>query len=282
MKVFRHIISRLAARYDEREARALARLLLEERCSLSMAAIAMDADEALTDNQKALLQADVLRLEQGEPLQYIIGKQAFAGCTFHVGPAVLIPRPETEQLVGIISSDLRWRRPGIRMLDIGTGSGCIAVSLARKFPQAHVSAWDVSPEALQVARANAALNQAAVDFSHQDALRPPADSDLWDLIVSNPPYVCLSERCSMEPHVADHEPPLALFVPDDDPLLFYRAIASYAARALRPAGMLYFEINPLFAADMQALLSADSFQDIELMDDLYGKQRFIKCHKDQP
>jgi release factor glutamine methyltransferase len=206
-------------------------------------------------------------------LQYIVGSARFHGHRFKVTPAVLIPRTETEQLIDMIvdenpASDLR-------VLDMGTGSGCIAISLARALKFAQVDALDVSRDALAVARENAALLKVKVRFFESDMLSPQPPAR-YDIIVSNPPYVCWSERESMERNVLEHEPELALFVPDDDPLLFYRAIAHYAVKALNPSGELYFEINPLYVNEMKQMLSDEGFSHIEIRNDQFGKQRFTK------
>ena len=279
MKRFHDVIGRLTALYDEHEARALAQYLFEERFGLGLADLATDADERLNDEQEADLEVLVGRLCQAEPIQYVLGKTTFCGCTLNVNPSVLIPRPETQQLVNMMTGAPECQRQGAAILDIGTGSGAIAIALAHALPQVSVAAWDISEEALQTATANARLNKVDVSFCLQDALRAPKDERLWDVIVSNPPYVCLSEKNQMERNVLDFEPALALFVNDDDPLLFYRAIGRYAASALRPGGSLYFEINPLFAEPLEALLREQGFREIVISDDYFGKKRFAKCHK---
>ena len=234
------------------------------------------------------------RLEKGEPVQYIIGVADFFGRQFHVAPGVLIPRPETEELCRwILASDKHGLTRTVReishqsdanILDIGTGSGCIAITLALELPDAQVTAWDISDDALRIAAGNAKSLGANVTFKHRDVL----DSSLftlhsslpkWDLIVSNPPYICEKEKSPMECNVLDHEPHLALFVPDDDPLLFYRAIAQYAADALKAQGSLFFEINPLYADDLARMLRMMSYNDILIHQDQFGKPRFLKATK---
>ncbi len=271
---------RLLPRYDEAEAKAIVRLVLDEGFGLTMADICCGKVEELPAAEQERLQNIMTRLGQGEPVQYVLGRADFCGRPFHVGPGVLIPRPETEALCRKIVSD--HNRPycalqppvPLQVLDVGTGSGCIAVTLALDLYHAAVTAWDVSPDALLTARDNAHRLGAKVNLEWQDALQPPADTARWDIIVSNPPYIAEQERREMSPHVVGHEPSLALFVPDDDPLRFYRAIASYARNALRTGGTLYFEINPRYATELQTLLGQLGFGHVQLLDDDFGKQRF--------
>ena len=280
---YRDLWQRLLSLYDEREAKAIVRLVLEERFGLTLAEMLL-GDVEIKDNRYKIgeeeLEDMMRRLEQGEPVQYVLGEAWFCGRRFHVEPGVLIPRPETEMLVewGLEDERLKIKDEGlIDVLDIGTGSGCIAISLALGLPSASVVAWDVSDAALRIARANAEQLGAEVSFVKQDVLAAPDDIALWDVIVSNPPYVCASEAAQMEPHVLEHEPHEALFVPDNDALLFYRAIAQYACRALKPGGRLLFEINPLYAAELSSLLKSMGFAGGELRDDQFGKCRMIKA-----
>ena len=283
---YRDLWQRLLSLYDEREAKAIVRLVLEERFGLTLAEMLGDIE--IRDNRYKIgeeeLENMMCRVEQGEPVQYVLGEAWFCGRRFHVEPGVLIPRPETEMLVewGLGEAPLYPPRRGknvLDVLDIGTGSGCIAISLALGLPSASVVAWDVSDAALRIARANAEQLGAEVSFVKQDALAAPDDIARWDVIVSNPPYVCASEAAQMEPHVLEHEPREALFVPDNDALLFYRAIARYACRALKPGGRLFFEINPLYAAELFSLLKSMGFAEVELRDDQFGKCRMIKTLK---
>ena len=287
---YRDLWQRLLSLYDEREAKAIVRLVLEERFGLTLAEmLGASLNEILKIKNEKLngeeeLENMMRRLEQGEPVQYVLGEAWFCGRRFHVEPGVLIPRPETEMLVewGLGEAPLYPPRRGknvLDVLDIGTGSGCIAISLALGLPSASVVAWDVSDAALRIARANAEQLGAEVSFVKQDALAAPDDIARWDVIVSNPPYVCASEAAQMEPHVLEHEPREALFVPDNDALLFYRAIARYACRALKPGGRLFFEINPLYAAELFSLLKSMGFAEVELRDDQFGKCRMIKTLK---
>ena len=284
---FRDICLLLRHLYDEGEARAVARYLLEMRFGLSMTDILCGATEQLP---QAELQEMVQRLTDGEPVQYVVGVAEFYGRRFHVAPGVLIPRPETAELCQWIIEDEsnNTEKEGPRnVLDIGTGSGCIAITLALELPHSTVKAWDISPEALDIARKNATDLGAAVTFEEKDITKcdkknSPREGnrvgDKVDIIVSNPPYIIPSEASLMSGHVLNHEPSLALFTPEDDPLKFYRAIGEYARQALLPQGKLYFEINPLFAEDLRDLLKAQGFDNITIRKDQYGKQRFAKCH----
>lgn len=266
---------RLTAVYDEREAKAVARWLLDVGFGLSLTDVLCGGIEQLEPVEQERLERLTARLCKGEPVQYVLGVADFCGRTLHVEPGVLIPRPETEELC-------RWavaEACGPRVLDIGTGSGCIAITLALDLKHAEVTAWDISVEALRIAAANAERLGADVSFVRQDALCPPADTERWELIVSNPPYVMNKEREGMSPNVLDYEPHLALFVPDDDPWVFYRHIADYACRALCSKGSLMLETSPLLAETVSNYLSAVGFQQVEVRCDQFGKQRFIKATK---
>ncbi len=263
--------------YDAREAKAIARLVMEERFGLTMADVLCGKT-----GDDAVLRHIQQRLLQGEPVQYVLGVAEFGGRQFRVAPGVLIPRPETLELCQWVQEERkeeRGERRGITILDIGTGSGCIACTLAAELPEAQVTAWDISEAALAIAQENAKRTNVHVSFEQVDALNIPLTPDKWDIIVSNPPYVCEQERAAMERHVLDYEPSLALFVPDDDPLLFYRAIADYARQSLTAGGSLFFEINPLYAEQLKSLLSAMSYHHIEVRDDQYGKPRMIKAQR---
>lgn len=257
----------LASVYDEREAQAVARYVLEEK--YGMTATDIYCGSGIPDDEETA--ATVRRLTDNEPVQYVVGWEHFCGHKFAVKPGVLIPRPETGELVERIIAD-NHHSPAI--LDIGTGSGCIAVSLALGIDGAEVTAWDISQDAINIAESNAQHLGAKVSFMQQDALTPPADTARWDIIVSNPPYICNKERAGMDSNVLGHEPHTALFVPDDNPLLFYRAITRYARKALKPGGTLYFEINPLYASDMTKMVREEGFSHAETVEDSFGKQRF--------
>ena len=270
----------LAAVYDEGEARAIVRYVLDVRFGLTAADVYCGKVTQLSADRQHELGEIMRRLMQAEPVQYVLGEADFCGRTFCVEPGVLIPRPETEDLCAwAVESAAARRVAAPALLDIGTGSGCIAVTLALDIDGACVEAWDVADVPLRVASANAARLGAEVSVSRVDALRPPRDVARWDMVVSNPPYVCLSERAAMEPNVLAYEPAEALFVPDDDPLRFYRAIADYASAALKPCGELFFEINPLLAAEMQAMLTAAGLGPAEMRRDRFGRERLLKVRK---
>lgn len=261
----------------------MARMLVEEKFGMSYADIVCGGVECLSADDELWLEKSIVRLERSEPIQYVLGEAWFCGRKFSVRPGVLIPRPETEWLVERVVSAVHRQKccdaiPGggpLRILDIGTGSGCIAVSLKLSLPEAVVEAWDISPEALNVASANAARLGAAVAFRCQDVLNINAGvGRKWDIIVSNPPYICDSERETMDRNVVDYEPPTALFVPDSDPLVFYRAITRYAAASLRDGGSLLFECNTRYAADTAAMMRAAGFVHAEAVDDCFGMPRF--------
>ncbi len=266
--------SRLTPLYEEREARAVVLLLLEEQFGLSLADLYSGGLDTLSAAQNARLETLMNRLEQAEPVQYVLGAAWFGGRKFRVAPGVLIPRPETEELCRLVISHAK-ACPEI--LDIGTGSGCIAITLALDTNDPDVTAWDISQKALQIAKENAGKLNASVNFCETDALHPPHDTDRWDIIVSNPPYVCRTEASGMARHVLEYEPHEALFVDDDSPLLFYEAIARYASKALRWGGQLFFEINTAKALETAQLLKQLSFSGVTVHNDQFGCPRFVQA-----
>ena len=353
---YSEIWHRIATSYDDGEARAIARILIEELFGLSYADIVCGATEQLSADDTLRLDTAVRRIEQGEPLQHVLGYADFCGNRFSVNGSVLIPRPETEWLVdegaklmdGCIASDeTQHKAPHSpkRILDIGTGSGCIAISLKLRLGDAYVEAWDISEEALRTAQDNADALKAEVVFRKRDALKAevvfrkrdalkaeeeccseeeylqggalvssaptgqtmdsinsnegalvssaPTEQAMdsinyskanilaapWDLIVSNPPYICNSERSAMDDNVLLHEPHTALFVPDDDPLRFYRAIARYALLTLNPDGTLLFECNTRYAEATGAMLRDMGFEEVTVSDDCFGLPRFVRGRK---
>lgn len=345
---YNQLWKRLTAIYNEREAQAIVRTVLDALFGMSLTDICLGKVTQLSADDTTRLEKIIQRLEKSEPVQYVLGAEWFAGRLFSVAPGVLIPRPETEDLVKWacdeakekekednskeergkeekedskkgeaqkkeekpLSSPLKEKKEGLRkeeeaskkeeqlqssplknnkevskkgeeaphpsILDIGTGSGCIAITVALALPQARVTAWDISPDALAIAAGNAHKLGASVRFEHQDALSAPDDEARWDVIVSNPPYICDRERADMSDNVLSYEPELALFVPDSDPLLFYRAIARYASKALKPGGRLLFETNTAYAHEVAQAMADEGFTAIEVRNDCFGKPRMVK------
>ena len=345
---YNQLWKRLTAIYNEREAQAIVRTVLDALFGMSLTDICLGKVTQLSADDTTRLEKIMQRLEKSEPVQYVLGAEWFAGRLFDVAPGVLIPRPETEDLVKwacdeakekekednnkeergkeekevskkgeapqkeeqLLSSPLKEEEEGLRkgkdasqkeeqhlssllksnkevsekgeevphpsILDIGTGSGCIAITVALALPQARVTAWDISTDALAIAAGNAHRLGASVRFEHQDALSAPDDEERWDVIVSNPPYICDKERADMSDNVLSYEPELALFVPDSDPLLFYRAIARYASKALKPGGRLLFETNTAYAHEVAQAMADEGFTAIEVRNDCFGKPRMVK------
>ena len=267
-------IQPLLSVYPPHEARALYMLVMEAAFGLTPTQVLIGKDKELSEDKQALLQNIIGRLIRKEPVQYILGQADFCGHTFQVEPGVLIPRPETQELVNLIN---RQHPAPCSVLDIGTGSGCIAISLA--LTGHRTTAFDISPDALRIARKNAQALHADVDFEQEDILHPSATAHQWDVIVSNPPYICQKEARLMDVNVLDYEPHLALFVPDEDPLLFYRAIAGYAVTHLKPSGRLYFEINEAYPQETSSLLEHLGYTHISVHPDNFGKSRFISATK---
>lgn len=267
------ITSRLSGIYPGEEARAMAFVLFEEYLGLARHDVLLAQNENIGNTPE--IEKAVGQLLTGRPLQYVTGKAWFCDMELIVNEGVLIPRPETEELVQWIIAEAGEKK-GLRILDIGTGSGCIAISLAKALPQAIVSAVDISETALDTARKNAAANNADVDFRHLDILAQEPVKE-FDIIVSNPPYVRESEKQDMRSNVLDHEPHTALFVSDDDPLLFYRRIALTAGGSLTAGGRLYFEINEAFGRETVEILTEAGFSDIELKKDIFDRDRMISA-----
>ena len=293
---------------SEGEAKAVALMLLEKVAGLPTAkALIADGNDLLCRRQTLLELA--ARVAQGEPVQYVLGEADFCGLTLKVKPGVLIPRPETEELVAWVVENVKANSnllpltsnlSPFKLLDIGTGSGCIAVALAKKLKEAEVEAWDVSDDALEIARENAKRNGVQVKTSKVDVLDINANSNSqlstvnfqlstltshlspltsYNIIVSNPPYICEEEKAEMERNVLEHEPRLALFVPDDDPLLFYRRIAELGLSLLKENGLLFFEINRRFGEEVVKMLQGKGYREVELRQDMFGNDRMVKAIK---
>lgn len=271
---YRELWRTLEPLYGNGEARAVTDYVLDVCFGLSKADILCGAVEEMTAEKTAELNKIFGRLMEGEPVQYVLGRAEFCGRWFSVRPGVLIPRPETEELCAWITADSK-ASASPKVLDIGTGSGCIAITLQLDMPESKVTAWDISADALDVARENAQQLGANVNFVKQDALNAKPEGE-WDVIVSNPPYICEKEKKDMAVNVLEHEPHTALFVPDADPLLFYRAITRLAVQTLSKGGRLYFEINPIYADDTCRMMRAEGMTAVELRSDMYGKQRMAK------
>lgn len=325
MKTYQQLWQSLTPLYDAGEAQAIVRTVLDVEYGMTLTDIIGGKVNELSADEGRKLEEIIIRLQKGEPVQYVLGEADFAGRTFHVEPGVLIPRPETAELCQWIEEDFAGKSTDSpedssedssvdspqatddarQILDICTGSGCIAITLGLNIPNSEVTGWDISEDALRIAQGNVEMMKAGnVRIEHQDALALPkaAETDnekmkgnddkevvkpkgeaktpstqKWDLIVSNPPYICEKEKADMEKNVLEHEPSLALFVPDEDPLKFYRAIAEYASSALKPGGALYFEINPIYEKETRKMLEELGFKDIETKEDAFGKKRMMRA-----
>ena len=273
------LIQTLTPLYGPAEARAIVYALIEDVFEMSKTDVLLGRFDRLSETEKAQFSEYAKRLTDGEPLQYVVGTAPFGNLRFEVTPATLIPRPETLELVDWVVAE-QQDRPSLRLLDVGTGSGCIAISLASRLLQAKVSAWDISAEALAVARRNAERNGVEVAFQQVDALHVK-ETETFDCIVSNPPYICEAEKADMTDSVLLHEPHTALFVPNDDPLRFYRAIAELGVRNLSPGGTLYFEINRAYGAETCKLLRDLGYTNVELRKDFYGNDRMVRARKEK-
>lgn len=261
--------------YPTGETAALTRIISTEILDIPQSTFFLKDDVTLTPRQETLFYCTIERLKKHEPIQYIIGYCDFCGLTFKVTPDTLIPRPETSELVEWITEEQKGDK--VNILDIGTGSGCIAISLSCKLPGCNIAAWDISSGALAVAEENNRSNGTEVTFSQVDILVYQPQGEMFDIIVSNPPYIKEKEKKSMEANVLDWEPHTALFVPDNDPLLFYRAIAEKALAMLTSGGALYFEINRAHGAETVEMLKSLGYIETELRKDLAGNDRMIKA-----
>ena len=301
MKTYQEFWQSLTPLYDAGEAQAIVRTVLDVEYGMTLTDIICGKVNELSSDEERNLEEIITRLQNGEPVQYVLGEADFAGRTFHVEPGVLIPRPETAELCQWIEEEVSSLKADERkqILDICTGSGCIAITLGLNIPNSEVTGWDISEDALRIAQGNVEMLKAGnVRIEYQDALMLPkaaeaeeaaeiseatkSESSLskgWNVIVSNPPYICEKEKADMEKNVLEHEPSIALFVPDEDPLKFYRAIAEYASSALKSEGALYFEINPIYEKETREMLQSLGFKDIETKEDAFGKKRMMKAKK---
>jgi release factor glutamine methyltransferase len=276
-EVIKMIRDDLSPLYSREEVNSFTSILFEHIIGLSRLKVHLNNQEQIPDAKLTKFEEIVNRLKNYEPIQYILGETEFYALLFKVDPSVLIPRPETEELVDWVLKDYQNSR--LNILDIGSGSGCIPIALAKNLPYAKVEGWDISGDALTVARENACINNVSVHFDNIDILKWQTYNlpKMYDIIVSNPPYVTLSEKQSMLPNVTEYEPHLALFVPEDDPLVFYRKIADFALSRLKPEGRLYFEINEKLGNDLINLLREKGFGEVLLRKDINGRDRMIRC-----
>lgn len=291
MKTYQQLWQSITTLYEAGEAQAIVRTVLDVKYGMTLTDIICGKVNELSVDEERKLEEIIRRLQKGEPVQYVLGKADFAGRTFHVEPGVLIPRPETAELCEWIEKDVTENKGitegekeenTIRILDICTGSGCIAITLGLDIGGSEVTGWDISEDALRIAQGNVALLDAGnVKIEYQDALKLAETSDAgrWNIIVSNPPYICEKEKADMEKNVLEHEPGIALFVPDEEPLKFYRAIAEYASSALKSGGALYFEINPIYEKETREMLEGLGFKAIDTKEDTFGKQRMMRAGK---
>jgi release factor glutamine methyltransferase len=277
-KLVEHIKQELSEFYSKEEIGSFISLIFNKLAGINATEILLSEDKKFSEKVTRKIEAAVERLKKNEPVQYILGQTEFYGLPFKTDSRALIPRPETEELVEWI---LQTCPDAQKILDIGTGSGCIAVTLAQKLRKCRVSAFDISLDALNLAHENADLNYVFVNFYHCNILKMSGFDEKFDVIVSNPPYVLNSQKAEMKPNVLDFEPSIALFVPDNNALLFYEHIINFAKKQLNPLGLLFFEINPFFAKEISNLLKINKFQNIEIKKDLSGKERMIKAKKSE-
>lgn len=263
--------------YPQEEIRSFFNLLAEEIIQLSPVETVLNAEKQLEEPEVQKFEDAILRLKNSEPIQYILGSAEFYGLTFQVNSHTLIPRPETEELIQWIFDDYSKETKTVRILDVGTGSGCIAITLAKNILNARVTAMDISVNALETARQNARDNDVKIKFIPADVLNLSKLDQEYDIIVSNPPYVRISEKEKMHPNVLLYEPGQALFVKDENPLIFYENIARLAKSNSAKTTGLYFEINEFLAGELVVLLNEAGFKNIQVKKDIYGKNRMLKC-----
>ena len=268
--------SQLQGLYPDTEIRSFSYLIIEKLTGFSRTEVYVNKNTLFSVEQQHEIESFIEKLKKYVPIQYILGETEFYGLPFYVNESVLIPRPETEELVDWIRNE-NDRSAELKLLDIGTGSGCIAIALKHEFKNSVVDAFDISVDALDTAKQNSALNNLTINFSAIDILNVPDLPTKWDIIVSNPPYITEREKEGMLANVLDHEPHLALFVPDNDPLLFYRNIALFAQKHLNANGKLYFEINREAGLSCIELLNTMGYRDVELRKDILGNDRMVKA-----
>ena len=276
-----HFSDALQSLYEEAEIRGIFRMYAEKKWHLPAHQLYLNINENVDEKRQAETANDLQRLKSGEPIQYVVGVTDFYDMELVVNPSVLIPRPETEELVDLIIRENGNRRD-LQVLDLGTGSGAIAITLAKKLAHSHISATDFSAEALQTAQANARRHCANIIWLHDDMLHPDySQLGTYDLLVSNPPYIPQSEKSAMHTNVKDHEPSSALFVPNDEPLLFYKAIADIGMHCLRNGGRIYLETHHLFHEALEQLFTTCGYQNVRSLKDINGRNRFFSVEKNQ-
>lgn len=276
-EIRRNIQERLAVAVGSGEASAMARVIIEDVLKVTPVDMALNPNREVENELTLKVEEIVKRVAEGEPLQYVLGLADFHGLRLKVRPGVLIPRPETSQLVDIVLKEFAGRKD-LYVIDVCSGSGAIAVALGRELPFCQIDAVDISPVAVEICKENCKyLGLRNINIMLRNILKEGLPAQKYDLIVSNPPYVDESEKDGMEPRVLNHEPHIALFVPDDNPLLFYRKIAEEARGCLKPGGMLYFEINPRHAEDIRKLLIRLDYEDVEIIRDSEARYRFAKA-----
>ncbi len=286
MKTYQQLWQSLTPLYDAGEAQAIVRTVLDVKYGMTLTDIISGKVNELSADESIKLEEIIARLQKGEPVQYVLGQADFAGRTFHVEPGVLIPRPETAELCQWVTEDAAHLEKPLKIIDFCCGSGCIALTLSLDIPNSKVAGFDISKKAINIAIENAHRLNPAILFLPVDIFdmlknfkengAPPLGVDI---IVSNPPYICEKEKADMAKNVLDYEPDIALFVPDEDPLKFYRAIAEFAHNELRSWGLLYFEINPLYEKETREMLEGFGFKDIETKEDSFGKKRMMRAMK---
>jgi release factor glutamine methyltransferase len=278
---YRYLCNELYSVYEQREAENIAGMVIENITGLKRMDRVLQKDTILTTEQQKKLNNYTTLLRQHQPVQYVLHEAWFYGMQLYVDEHVLIPRPETEELVEWIITDAKAGQQPVSIIDIGTGSGCVPIALKKNIPAADVWAVDISNEALAVAKRNAETQQANITFQQADILIPTHISTfpLFDIIVSNPPYIPLSDKTSMHPNVLQHEPHLALFVENENPLLFYNAIADFAHSFLKPGGSLYFEIHEAMGEQVTQLLTQKGFINVQVKKDMQEKDRMVKAKR---
>ena len=277
-QLYRELVASLTPSLGEREAVSASRIILEDVRGITPTDLIVNGHRTVEDMTADRVRKIAAAVNEGEPVQYAVGSARFYGLDFLVSPAVLIPRPETEGLVDMIVKDYTGMSD-LKVLDCGTGSGCIAIALARNLAFSKVDAIDISDDAIAVANDNAKVLKTSVNVYKRDILTLKPGNERYDIIVSNPPYIADAEAAEMDKRVKDYEPRIALFVPDDDPLKFYRPIAEYAIETLNQDGTLYFEINPRFVDDMKQMLTSAGFNSVDAVRDYIGRYRYIKAKR---